>query len=210
MWIYEKKLIYPVNIKSADLKCAKLLAKKYSGPDSLLISAASYLTQRFCATDERIRATLNDIGTEKLAHWEMIGAMLYQILENAPEDKIKKAGLKGFVKPGGVNVLTNDAAAVSICCTGDAEADLSCDIAAERRSAALYEHMLSLEPEETLKACLNFLRARDLVHMQRLGECLGIVNGLFDRRPSCSIDMREKFLSGKKPAPASPPVTTTE
>ncbi|MBQ3159706.1 MAG: manganese catalase family protein, partial [Clostridia bacterium] len=73
MWIYEKRLEYPVNITKPDLRMAKLLMAQYGGPDSELGAALRYLTQRYSMPDDRVKATLTDIGTEELAHYEMIG-----------------------------------------------------------------------------------------------------------------------------------------
>ena len=67
MWIYQKKLEYPVNITSPDARMAKALFAQYGGPDSELAAGMRYLTQRYSMPDDRCRATLNDIGTEELA-----------------------------------------------------------------------------------------------------------------------------------------------
>ncbi|HWR22924.1 MAG TPA: manganese catalase family protein, partial [Feifaniaceae bacterium] len=96
MWIYEKKLQYPVNICTPDVRMAKLLMAQYGGPDSELAAGVRYLTQRFSMPDNRCRATVNDIGTEELAHWEMIGTMIYQCMRGASIADIKAAGLAGY------------------------------------------------------------------------------------------------------------------
>lgn len=64
MWIYQKKLEFPVNIKTPDLRVARALMAQYGGPDSELAAGCRYLTQRFSMPDDRVRATLNDIGRE--------------------------------------------------------------------------------------------------------------------------------------------------
>ena len=83
MWIYQKKLEFPVNITTPDLRVARALMAQYGGPDSELAAGCRYLTQRFSMPDDRVRATLNDIGTEEIAHWEMIGVMINQYMRNA-------------------------------------------------------------------------------------------------------------------------------
>ena len=96
MWIYEKRLEYPVNITKPDLKMAKLLMAQYGGPDSELGASLRYLTQRFSMPDDRVRATLNDIGTEEMAHWEMIGTMIHQCMTGATCEELRAAGLDGY------------------------------------------------------------------------------------------------------------------
>ena len=93
MWIYQKKLEFPVNITTPDLRVARALMAQYGGPDSELAAGCRYLTQRFSMPDDRVRATLNDIGTEEIAHWEMIGVMINQSMRNASLDELTEAGL---------------------------------------------------------------------------------------------------------------------
>ena len=96
MWIYQKKLEFPVNITTPDLRVARALMAQYGGPDSELAAGCRYLTQRFSMPDDRVRATLNDIGTEEIAHWEMIGVMINQSMRNASLDELTEAGLIGY------------------------------------------------------------------------------------------------------------------
>ena len=136
MWIYKKQLEYPVNITTPNPRMAKLLLAQYGGPDSELAAGLRYLTQRFTMPDDRCRATLNDIGTEELAHWEMLGVMIYQCLRGATCDALDAAGMSGYytmhdhgvfpVDPNGVPFTT-----AYIQCTGDPIADLVEDLAAD-------------------------------------------------------------------------------
>ena len=96
MWIYEKRLEYPVNITKPDLRMAKLLLAQYGGPDSELGAALRYLTQRYSMPDDRVKATLTDIGTEELAHYEMIGTMIRQCMQGATCAELDQAGLAGY------------------------------------------------------------------------------------------------------------------
>ena len=91
MWIYQKKLEYPVNITTPNPRMAQ-----YGGPDSELAAGCRYLTQRFSMPDNRVKATCNDIGTEEIAHWEMIGTMIHQCLRDATLKDIEAAGLMGY------------------------------------------------------------------------------------------------------------------
>lgn len=184
MWIYQKKLEYPVNITIPDPKMAKLLLAQYGGPDSELGAGLRYLTQRFTMPDNRCRATLNDIGTEELAHWEMLGTMIYQCLRGASHKEIEAAGLAGYytmhnhgVYPADPNGVPFTAAYIQ--CTGDPIADLVEDLAAEQKARATYEHLMALTDNVEVLRPLQFLREREIVHYQRFGECLNIVQCLY-------------------------------
>lgn len=136
MWIYEKRLEHPVHITRTDLKMAKLLMAQYGGPDSELGAGLRYLTQRYSMTDQRVIATLTDIGTEEMAHWEMIAAMIHQCMQGATCAELDAAGLGGYyvihdhgvfpVDPNGVPFTAS-----YIACTGDPIADLTEDMAAD-------------------------------------------------------------------------------
>lgn len=184
MWIYQKKLEFPVNIKNPDLRMAKYLMAQYGGPDSELGAGCRYLTQRFSMPDDRVRATLNDIGTEELAHWEMIGVMILQSMRGASLSQLEEAGLLGYytlhnhgVFPADPNGIPFTASYIE--CTGDPIADITFDMAAEQGARATYEHLMNLTDNEDYLAPLRFLRAREIVHYQRFGECLNILNELF-------------------------------
>ncbi len=97
MWIYEKRLEYPVSITRPDPRMAKLLMAQYGGPDSELAAGLRYLTQRYSMPDDRVRATLTDIGTEEMAHWEMIAAMIHQCMQGASMEELTAAGLDGSI-----------------------------------------------------------------------------------------------------------------
>lgn len=184
MWIYQKKLQFPVNITNPDLRMAKMLMAQYGGPDSELAAGARYLTQRFSMPDDRVRATLNDIGTEELAHWEMIGVMILQSMRGATLSELEEAGLLGYYTLHNHGVFPADPNGVPftasyIECTGDPITDITFDLAAEQGARATYEHLMNLTDSEEYLAPLRFLRAREIVHYQRFGECLNILNELF-------------------------------
>lgn len=184
MWIYQKKLEFPVNITNPDLRMAKALMAQYGGPDSELSAGLRYLTQRFSMPDDRVRATLNDIGTEELAHWEMIGTMIIQSMRGASLCDIEAAGLIGYYTMHNHAVYPSDPNGVPftasyIQCTGDPITDITEDMAAEEKARTTYEHLMNLTDCEQYLAPLRFLRAREIVHYQRFGECLNILNELF-------------------------------
>ncbi len=185
MWIYLKKLMYPVNIAKPDPRMAKLLMAQYGGPDSELAAGMRYLTQRFSMPDDRVRATLNDIGTEEMAHWEMLGTMIYQCLRGATYKELECAGMLGYYTMHDHGVFPADPngmpfTAAYIACTGDPVADLVEDLAAEQKARATYEHLMTLTDDPAILDPLRFLREREIVHFQRFGECLNIVQGMQD------------------------------
>ncbi len=175
MFIYEKKLQYPVNIKKKDLKMAKYLMSQYGGPDSELSAALQYMNQRYSMPDSKGKALLTDIATEELGHLEMIATMIYQLMENATIEEIKSNGLGGnfaihdgtffLSDPNGVPYTTS-----YISTTGDHITDLESDMAAEQRARATYEHLMDLTDDVEVLKPLAFLRQREIVHYQRFKE----------------------------------------
>lgn len=197
MWIYEKRLEYPVSITRPDPRMAKLLMAQYGGPDSELGAGLRYLTQRYSMPDDRVRATLTDIGTEEMAHWEMIAAMIHQCMKGASMEELTAAGLDGYyilhnhgVFPGDPNGVPFTSAYIQ--CTGDPIADLVEDMAAEQKARATYEHLMNMTDNAQILEPLYFLREREIVHYQRFGECLEIVRGILDGRPSFSCRCRNR------------------
>ena len=197
MWIYEKRLEYPVRITRPDPKMAKLLMAQYGGPDSELGAGLRYLTQRYSMPDDRIRATLTDIGTEEIAHWEMIATMITQCMQGASLEELSAAGLDGYYTMHGTGVFPADPNGVPftsayIACTGDPIADLSEDMAAEQKARATYEHLMNMTSNSQIIEPLYFLREREIVHYQRFGECLEIMQAIKNGRsaPSCRCARR--------------------
>ena len=197
MWIYEKRLDYPVTITRPDPRMAKLLMAQYGGPDSELGAGLRYLTQRYSMPDDRIRATLTDIGTEEIAHWEMIATMITQCMQGASAEELTAAGLDGYYVMHGTGVFPADPNGVPftsayIACTGDPIADLSEDMAAEQKARATYEHLMNMTNNSQIIEPLYFLREREIVHYQRFGECLEIMQAIKNGRsaPSCRCARR--------------------
>ena len=175
MWIYKKKLEYPVNIKNKDLKMAKYLYSQYGGPDSELAACLRYLNQRYTMPDDKGKALLTDIGTEEIGHLEIIASMIFQLMQGATIDEIKQAGLGGVFAQHDSALFPNDALGVPfttayIEASGDFIADLESDMAAEQRARATYEHLMDLTNDPDVLAPLSFLRQREVVHYQRFKE----------------------------------------
>lgn len=177
MWYYVKTLEYPVNLKCKDLNMAKLLVTQYGGPDGELSAALRYLDQRYTMPTGKSKGLLTDIGTEEMAHVEIIATMVYQLMENATIEEIKKAGLAGHYADHRKAVFYTDATgnpwtANYIQAKGDVIADLHEDLAAEQKARSTYENLIHLTDEPQIKEILTFLREREVVHYQRFGECL--------------------------------------
>lgn len=175
MWKYEKKLEYPINIKNKDLKMAKALLAQYGGPDGEFSASIRYLNQRYTMPDEKGYALLNDIGTEELAHVEMIATMVYQLMKGASPEELMAAGLTPQYVEHDHALFPVDAfgvpfTAAYIEASGDWNADLSSDMAAEQRARATYEHLMDLTNDPDLLAPLSFLRQREVVHFERFKE----------------------------------------
>ncbi len=175
MWKYEKKLEYPINIKNKDLKMAKALLAQYGGPDGEFSASMRYLNQRYTMPDEKGYALLNDIGTEELAHVEMIATMVYQLMKGATPAELMKEGLTPQYVEHDHALFPVDAFGVPftsayIEASGDWNADLTSDMAAEQRARATYEHLMDLTNDPDLLAPLSFLRQREVVHFNRFKE----------------------------------------
>ena len=110
MWKYDKKLQYPVNIKNPDPQMAKFIISQYGGPDGELAASLRYLSQRFGMPDKTAKAILNDIGTEELAHLEMVGTMVHQLTEGLSPEEIEKGGLSAYYTDHGLGVYPQAAA----------------------------------------------------------------------------------------------------
>ena len=175
MWKYEKKLEYPININKKDLKMAKSLMAQYGGPDSELSASMRYLNQRYSMPDEKGYALLTDIGTEELAHWEMIATMILQLMKGATIEELKEAGLEGHYTQHNGGIYLQDAnghpwTATYIETTGDYWADLESNLAAEQRARVTYEHLMNQTNDKNVLAPLSFLREREIVHYTRFKE----------------------------------------
>jgi len=175
MWVYKKKLEYPVNIRRKDLKMARYLTAQYGGPDSELAACLRYLNQRYTMPDDKGKALLTDIGTEEIAHLEIIASMIYQLMQGATIDELKQAGMGGMFAQHDGALFPTDAMGVPfttsyIEASGDYIADLESDMAAEQRARATYEHLMDLTDDNDVLGPLSFLRQREIVHYQRFKE----------------------------------------
>ncbi len=205
MWTYKKTLQYPINIKCTNPKLAKVIISQYGGPDGELAASLRYLSQRFAMPDQKSKAILNDIGTEELAHLEMVGSIVHQLTKNASIEEIEKAGLSSYYTDHGVDVYPQSAAGVPftaayLACKGDIIANLQEDLAAEQKARATYEKLIDLcRDEPDVVDPLRFLRQREIVHFQRFGEALrGVQDKLAEKKFYMNCDNMQNSDCGCK------------
>ena len=187
MFVYEKRLQYPVRIKQTNPQLAKIIITQYGGPDGELGASLRYLSQRFTMPYPELQATLTDIGTEELGHLEMIGAIVYQLTKDLTEDEIKKAGFDSYfvdhttgVYPAAANCMPYTAASMQV--KGDPITDLHEDMAAEQKARTTYDNILRFCDDPDVLDPIRFLRAREVVHYQRFGETLRILTDRLDSK----------------------------
>ena len=175
MWLYAKQLQYPISIQNKDLAMAKYIITQFGGPNGELSASLRYISQRYTMPDEEGKALLTDIGTEELAHLEMISTMVYQLALGATIDEIKEAGLESYYTEHGLALYPIDSngvpfTAAYFASTGDPVADIAENMAAEQKARAIYEHLMNLTDNPELLAPLSFLRQREIIHYQRFSE----------------------------------------
>ena len=187
MWIYEKKLQYPVRIKNPNPALAKLIISQYGGPHGELGASLRYLSQRYSMPYPELRAILTDIGTEELAHLEMVGTIVYQLTRNLTQEEIQKQGFDAYFidHTTGVYPVAASGAPFSAACiavTGDTLADINEDLAAEQKARVTYDNILRLSDDPDVNDVIKFLRAREIVHFQRFGEGLRLAKDRLDEK----------------------------
>lgn len=187
MWNYEKRLEYPVNIKNPDAKLAMAIISQYGGPDGEMGASMRYLSQRYTMPNRVCMGTLTDIGTEELAHLEIVATIVHQLTRNLSMDEIEKSGFAPYYVDHTVGVWPQAASgfpftAAQFQVTGDPLTDLTEDLAAEQKARTTYDNILRLTTDPDVVDPIRFLRAREIVHFQRFGEALRTVQDQLDSR----------------------------
>ena len=187
MWIYEKKLEFPVHIKETNPKLAQLIISQYGGPDGEAGASMRYLSQRYSMKDRRVAGVLTDIGTEELAHLEIVGAMVHQLTRDLTPEEIEKSGFAPYYVDHTLGVWPQAAGGIPFnACEfqvkGDPITDLMEDLAAEQKARSVYDNLLRLISEPDIVEPLRFLRSREIVHFQRFGEALNITREGLDAK----------------------------
>ena len=187
MWIYEKKLQYPVKIANPNPKYAQIIISQYGGPDGELGASLRYLSQRYSMPYPELKGLLTDVGTEELGHLEMIGTIVYQLTRNLSPEEIKRSGFDTYFVDHTTGVYPTAASgfpwsAAGMQSKGDLIADLTEDMAAEQKARVTYDNILRLVDDPDVREPIKFLREREIVHFQRFGEGLRLATDKMDSK----------------------------
>ena len=177
MWRYEKRLQFPVKIQTPNARLAKAIVSQLGGPDGELAASLRYLSQRYAMPTRENMALLTDIGTEELAHMEIISAIIRQLTQNLTLDQIRAQGFDAYYVDHTLGIWPQAASGAAFTAAyfqskGDPITDLSEDMAAEQKARTTYENLIRLADDPDVLAPLRFLREREIVHYQRFGEAL--------------------------------------
>ena len=187
MWSYEKRLQFPVNIKEPNAKLAQVIISQFGGPDGELAASQRYLSQRYSTPYREVAAILTDIGTEELAHMEMVCAIVHQLTKNLSMEEIEASGFDKYYVDHTVGLWPQAAGGVPFnACVfqskGDVITDLFEDMAAEQKARTTYDNILRLVHDNDICEPIRFLRQREIVHFQRFGEALRITQDKLDSK----------------------------
>ena len=187
MWQYEKRLQYPINIKNPNPKLAQVIISQYGGPDGEIGASLRYLSQRYSMPYPELKAILTDVGTEELAHLEMVGTIVHQLTRNLTEQQIKDSGFAPYYTDHTTGVYPVAAAgtpfsAMAFQSKGDPITDLHEDLAAEQKARTTYDNLIRLVDDPDVLQPLKFLREREIVHFQRFGEGLRLIQDRLDSK----------------------------
>ncbi len=193
MWIYEKKLQFPIKIKNPNPLYASIIISQAGGPDGELGASMRYLSQRYSMPDRKIIGMLTDVGTEELGHLEMVSSILHQLTRNLTEEEIIEGGFAPYFTDHTVGVYPQSAAGVPytnayIGVKGDVIADLNEDLAAEQKARVTYDNLLRLIDDPDVREPLKFLREREIVHYQRFADALRIAQEGLDSKNFYAIN----------------------
>lgn len=180
MFIYDKKLQYPVKVDRPNPKLAAIIISQYGGPDGELGASLRYLSQRYSMPFDELKGLLTDIGTEELGHLEMVGALVHQLTRNLKDSQIQDSAFAPYFVDHGIGVYPTAAAgfpwsAASMQVKGDPIADLTEDLAAEQKARVTYDNILRLSDDPDVNNVIKFLRQREINHFQRFGEAMQLL-----------------------------------
>lgn len=187
MFVYEKRLQFPIKIEHPNPKLASVIISQYGGPDGELGASLRYLSQRFSMPNSRIKALLTDIGVEELGHLEMVGTLVHQLTRNLSDSQIQDSAFAPYFVDHTTGVYPTAASgfpwsAASMAVKGDPITDLTEDLAAEQKARTTYDNILRLSDDPDVNNVIKFLRAREVVHFQRFGEALELLKDELDQK----------------------------
>lgn len=187
MFIYNKKLQYPVKIAKPNPRLASVIITQYGGPDGELGASLRYLSQRYSMPYDELKGLLTDIGTEELGHLEMVGTIVHQLTRNLKEEQIQDSAFAPYFVDHTTGVYPTSASgfpwsAAGIQVKGDPVTDLSEDMAAEQKARTTYDNILRLSDDPDVNDVIRFLREREIVHFQRFGEAMQLLREKLDQK----------------------------
>lgn len=187
MFVYEKKLQYPVKVTTPNPRLATIIITQYGGPDGELGASLRYLSQRYSMPYPALKGLLTDIGTEELGHLEMIGTLVHQLTRNLSDEQTKEAGFAPYFVDHTTGVYPTSASgspwsAAGMQVKGDVIADLTEDLAAEQKARVTYDNILRLSDDPDVNNVIRFLREREIVHFQRFGEAIELARQKMDQK----------------------------
>lgn len=206
MWNYEKRLQFPVNITSPNAKLAQVIISQYGGPDGEMGASMRYLSQRYAAPYREVAAILTDIGTEELAHLEMVATIVHQLTKDLTMKEIEDSGFANYYVDHTIGIWPQAAGGIPFnACEfqskGDIITDLVEDMAAEQKARSTYDNILRLIHDQEICEPIKFLRAREVVHFQRFGEALRIVQDRLDSKNFYAFNPGFDCSIGKESCP---------
>ena len=187
MFIYNKKLQYPVKIAKPNPRLASVIITQDGGPDGELGASLRYLSQRYSMPYDELKGLLTDIGTEELGHLEMVGTIVHQLTRNLKEEQIQDSAFAPYFVDHTTGVYPTSASgfpwsAAGMQVKGDPVTDLSEDMAAEQKARTTYDNILRLSDDPDVNDVIRFLREREIVHFQRFGEAMQLLREKLDQK----------------------------
>ena len=187
MFLYDKKLQYPVKIDKPNPRLAAIIVSQYGGPDGELGASMRYLSQRYSMPFDELKGLLTDIGTEELGHLEMVGAIVHQLTRKMSDAQIQDSAFAPYFVDHTAGVYPTAASgfpwtAASMAVKGDPIADLTEDLAAEQKARVTYDNILRLSDDPDVNDVIKFLREREIVHFQRFGEAIELLRRKLNQR----------------------------
>lgn len=180
MFIYNKKLQYPVKIAHPNPRLASIIISQYGGPDGELGASLRYLSQRYSMPFDELKGLLTDIGVEELGHLEIVGAIVHQLTRNMKDEQYRDPAFAPYFVDHTAGVYPTAAAGAvynsgMMQVKGDPIADLAEDLGAEQKARVTYDNILRLSDDPDVNDVIKFLREREIVHFQRFGEAMQLL-----------------------------------
>lgn len=187
MFVYQKKLQYPVKVARPNPRLASVIISQYGGPDGELGASLRYLSQRYSMPFDELKGLLTDIGVEELGHLEMVGALIHQLTRNMKDNQYRDPSFAPYFVDHTAGVFPTAASGAlynsgMMQVKGDPIADLAEDLAAEQKARVTYDNILRLSDDPDVNDVIRFLREREIVHFQRFGEAMQLLREKLDQK----------------------------